>query len=61
MNEEYIKLKYYIKYNHYYGHSMAKIKEKLLEAGWDKETINKAMNESQKENFIPNPKKKIKA
>lgn len=42
---DYIRLLDYIKYNRYYGRSVDKIKESLLDAGWDEITVNRAFRE----------------
>ncbi|MBU2590354.1 MAG: hypothetical protein KKA65_04745 [Nanoarchaeota archaeon] len=55
MNEDFIELKCYIKYNFYYGHSALEIKNALLNAGWDIKIIGQAFNEAQKDNLIPKP------
>lgn len=57
MNDGFIELKCYIKYNHYYGHSLAEIKKILMSAGWDAKVIDEAIMQSRKESLVPLPKK----
>lgn len=57
MEEDYIELKCYIKYNLYYGQKAMEIARALLEAGWPKELIEKAFKEVQKlTSYVPMPR-----
>jgi len=57
MNEDFIELKCYIKYNLYYGHPMLEIKKALIDSGWNPNLIEQALNETQQEHLVPKPKR----
>jgi len=57
MNEDYIELKCYIKYNLYYGQKEESVLKALLDAGWGKDTLQKAFDEAKKEPLFPQPHK----
>lgn len=54
-----IEMECYVKYNLYYGQPKLKIKQVLIEQGWDKKEINKAFEKAEKiKEYTPQPQKK---